>query len=78
MIIKFGRYIEINITAKGLYNSKRANKDDLSAVLNELSIVYNEAAKYNRIMTVDDAIARDYEAKSKKLYEICIEIGAYR
>lgn len=67
---------EINITCKGLYNKKRANKDDLSAILNELSIVYSEAAKYNQSIG-GYATAKSYEAKSKELYEICKELGAY-
>lgn len=67
---------EINITCKGLYNEKRANKDDLKSVLNEISIAYSEAAKYNREHGYDP-IADDYEKKANKLYRICKKLGAY-
>lgn len=68
---------EINITCKGMYNEKRANNADLISVLNEISIVYSEASKYNR-ENGHDIVAKDYEEKAHKLYNICKELGAYR
>jgi len=67
---------EINITCKGMYNEKRANNDDLTSVLNEISIAYHEAAQYNREHG-HSTIADDYEKKANKLYHICKELGAY-
>lgn len=67
---------EINITCKGLYNEKRANKEDLTSVLNEISIAYSEAAKYRRLSGLE-ASADAFEEIAHKLYKICEELGAY-
>lgn len=75
MTIKFGAF-ELNITAKYIF-SKRANKNDLISILNELSIVYMDAAKYNEAMSTY-ATAADYKKKSDQLYNICKVMGAYK
>lgn len=78
MTIKLPRdFREIDIKVKGLYSKERCGKADLISYLNELSIVYSEAAKWNEQLGYS-AIADDYRSKSKALYEINIGIGAYR
>lgn len=74
MTIKLGAF-ELNLSAKYSFN-KRANKDDLISVLNELSLVYSEAAKYNETITAY-AIAKDYKKKADQLYNLCKDMGAY-
>lgn len=74
MTIKLGAF-ELNLSAKYSLN-KRANKDDLISVLNELSLVYSEAAKYNETITAY-AIAKDYKKKADQLYNLCKDMGAY-
>ena len=77
MKIKFDKdFREINITCKGLYNSNRANRDDLGSVLNELAIVYHEAAIHNEERGCF-AVAKDYSRKSEQLTKICEELGIY-
>ena len=75
MKIKIGA-LELDITAKYSFN-KRANKEDLTSVLNELSLVYSEAARYNETIHAY-AVAKDYKKKADKLYKICEEMGAYK
>ena len=75
MTIKLGAF-ELNLTAKYNFN-KRANKDDMISLFNELSLVYSEAAKYNE-MIYANAIAKDYKKKADQLYEICEAMGAYK
>ena len=75
MKIKFGKF-ELDLTAKYSFN-KRANKADLTSVLNELSLVYSEAARYNAGIHAD-AIAEDYRKKADQLYDLCVEMGAYK
>lgn len=75
MKIKLGKF-ELDLTAKYSFN-KRANKDDLTSVLNELSLVYSEAARYNEAIHAD-AIAEDYRKKADQLYKLCEEMGAYK
>lgn len=67
---------EIEIKAKGLYNNNRTNNKDLIAILNELSIVYGDAAKYNAELGYD-GFAADFQSKADILYKICDELGAY-
>lgn len=67
---------EINITCKGLYNERRANNDDLTSVLNELSVAYREAAELRRMRGLN-ASAKEFEEKAHKFYVICKELGAY-
>lgn len=68
---------EVEIKVKGLYNAKRCSRHDLTSYINELVIIYGEAAKWER-QNGYDAIAKDYEAKSDTLYKINIGLGAYR
>ncbi len=75
MKFKLGK-CELDLTAKYSYN-KRANKNDLVSVLNELSIVYSEAARYNEMLTAN-AVAKDYKEKADMLYKLCEEMGAYK
>lgn len=75
MKFKLGR-CELDLTAKYGFN-KRANKEDLISVLNELSIVYSEAAKYNEMLTAN-ATAKDFREKADVLYKLCEEMGAYK
>ena len=75
MKFKLGRW-EIDFTAKYGFN-KRANKSDLISVLNELSIVYADAAKYNETMHAY-ALAKDFNEKADVLYKLCKEMGAYK
>lgn len=74
MTIKLGAF-ELKLSAKYSFN-KRANKEDLVSILNELSIVYSEAAKYNEMLT-SYAVAKDYKKKADQLYDLCKEMGAY-
>jgi len=67
---------EISITCKGLYKQSRANKDDLGSFLNELAIVYSEAAKYNEACGCF-AIAKDFDRKADTFHKICDELGMY-
>ena len=75
MTIKLGAF-ELNLTAKYNFN-KRSNKDDMISLLNELSLVYAEAAKYNETIFAN-AVAKDYKKKADQLYKICEEMGAYK
>lgn len=67
---------EIEIKAKGLYNEDRVNNKDLIAILNELSIVYGEAARYNTELGYD-CFAADFQRKADIFYKICADLGAY-
>ena len=75
MKIKFGNF-ELDLTAKYSFN-KRANKGDLVSVLNELSLVYSEAARYNEVIHAN-AVAKDYKKKADQLYDLCMKMGAYK
>lgn len=74
MTIKLGAF-ELNLSAKYRFN-KRANKSDLISVLNELSLVYMEAARYNETISAH-AVATDYKKKADQLYNLCKDMGAY-
>lgn len=74
MTIKLGAF-ELNLSAKYSFN-KRANKSDLISVLNELSLVYMEAARYNETISAH-AVANDYKKKADQLYNLCKDMGAY-
>ena len=67
---------EISITCKGLYKQSRANKNDLGSFLNELSIVYSEAAEYNEARGYF-SIAKDFNRKADTFQKICDELGMY-
>ena len=75
MKFNLGMY-ELDLTAKYCFK-KIANKNDLMSVLNELGIVYSEAAKYNEMITFY-ATAKDFKEKSDILYKLCEEMGAYK
>ena len=74
MTIKLGVF-ELNLSAKYSFN-KRANKSDLTSLLNELSLVYSEAARYNENHS-HYAVAKDYNEKAMQLYNLCKDMGAY-
>lgn len=67
---------EINITCKGLHNESRANKDDLGSFLNELAVVYDEAARYNESLGCF-ATAKAFKRKAHEFHEICDKLGMY-
>ena len=69
--------IEIEIKAKGLYNTERNNKADLLAFLNNLSIIAADAAKLYTQCGEPDALANEAEQFADLLYKICKENGAY-
>ena len=71
------RSTEITVTAKGIYNEKRNNKQDVMSFLNELSIVYNEAARWNKENGYD-AFFEEYKEKANILYKACADLGAYK
>ena len=75
MKFKLGK-CELDLTAKYSYN-KRANKEDLVSVLNELSIVYSQASRYNELLNAN-AWAKDFKKKADMLYELCEKMGAYK
>ena len=75
MKINIDDFREISITAKGKYQS-RASKETLIDVLNEISLVYREAAE-NMERKGALSLARDYMEKSQMYYDICETAGAY-
>lgn len=70
--------LEVEIRAKGL-ESKQFNLIDTLHILNYLSIVLSEAADGNqRIFGIHESDERGRRADSKRLYEVCKELGLYK
>ena len=67
--------LEVEIRAKGL-TSKQFNLIDTLHTLNYLSIVLAEAADGNQRYYGTQDIGR--RADSKRLYEVCKELGLYK
>ena len=72
--VKIGSYT-VDISAKTKYEN-RNNKESLLYFLNELSIVYSEAAKYNQEHGFN-GFYQDFEEKSRELHQMLTELGAY-
>ena len=74
MKIKFGEY-ELNITGKQTYEEKN---NDMAVLyfLNELSIVYGDAARFNGGNGLQ-GFEKDFSNKSDALYNIVAEHGGY-
>ena len=66
---------EINVTVKG-YGKEKATKKATLEYLNELSIIYHEAANSYAAKGLN-ALARDAEEKSKQLYDLLNDQGLY-
>ena len=66
---------EINITVKDS-GKKKATKIETLRYLNELSIIYHEAANSYTAKGLN-ALARDAEEKSKQLYNLLNDEGLY-
>lgn len=76
MKIKFSDGVqEVTVTARGLWGD-RTNKKDTIAFLNELSLVYGYAAKYED-MSGHAAMARGFREKANDIFQMLKEIGAY-
>lgn len=73
---KYGVLVtEISITVKDSGKEKATKKATLE-YLNELSIIYHEAANSYRAKGLN-ALARDAEEKSKQLYNLLNDQGLY-
>lgn len=72
--IKLERYT-VEINAKSKYDEKNS-KEQTMFFLNELSIVYNQAAEFNR-GNGWQVTANDYQKKSLALHDLLAEIGFY-
>ena len=66
---------EISITVKDS-GKKKATKKETLVYLNELSIIYHEAANSYAAKGLN-ALARDAEEKSKQLYDLLNDQGLY-
>lgn len=75
MKIKIGEF-EVEVKAKGIVSSEKYNERDTQFFLNELSVVYREAAMFQEGQG-RQAIARNYNTKSKDLYTKLLEMGVY-
>lgn len=73
MKIKFDSF-EVEIKAKGVYNSTKYNPDDTLAVLNYISILCTEAGDWNKEHGYSD---ESYRKNARELYEFCEEQGLY-
>lgn len=66
---------EVEIKAKGVFNTDRNNKEDLQHFINLLSIVFEESAKYNE--SVFDCPCNYRRSVAEKLYKMLKEDGFY-
>lgn len=66
---------EISITVKG-YGKEKVTKKATLEYLNELSIIYHEAASSYTAKGLN-ALAKDAEEKSKQLYDLLNNQGLY-
>lgn len=75
MKLSIDNYKTLDITARW-NNEPRATMEALTSWLNEVSIVYMEAAE-RALAAGAEATANDYFDKSEKLYLFCKAHGAY-
>lgn len=76
MKLSIDNYKTLDITVRW-NNEPRATMEALTSWLNEVSLVYLEAAQYNYTVGAE-ATANDYCDKSQKLYLFCKAHGAYK
>ena len=76
MKIKIGEF-EVEIKAKGIVSREKYNEEDTQFFLNELSVVYQDAATFEDGQGYQ-AHARNYNTKSMNIYKKLCELGAYK
>lgn len=72
--IKLENYT-VEVNAKSTYNEKNS-KEQTMYFLNELSIVYSQAAEFNS-GNGWQAIAKDYQKKAIAIHDMLAEMGFY-
>ena len=74
MTVKLGVYV-VDVKVKAWFD-KRTNKRYTEGFLNELSLVYDYAARYCAEQGLP-SLAEDYKEKGDKLYDELLKAGAY-
>lgn len=75
MKIKFDSF-EVEIKAKGVYETDKFNEQDTMALLNIISLIYHESALWN-LSQGAQSTAKQYEAISDDIYNVLKEKGLY-
>lgn len=68
---------EVEVKAKGIVSREKYNEKDTEFFLNELSVVYQDAATFEEGQGYQ-AHARNYNTKSMDIYKQLLKMGAYK